>query len=82
MTTTERAPDTLGGMRRDAESGHYRVLPGYGHYANRFRIHETWLDEDDNLWIDGSAVEKALQDGGPAIFEVAATPQHPAHDAA
>ena len=52
------------GLRLDHATGDYMVLPGYGYFANRFRIDETWLDEDDNLWIKGSAVERLRSEGG------------------
>ena len=78
MPTNTSAPDTLEGLRKDEATGHYRALPGYGHYAIRFRIHETWLDEDDNLWIDGAAVERLWQEAGPAAFDAQATPGHKA----
>jgi hypothetical protein len=51
----------LDGLQKDPVSGHYRVLPGYGHQANRYRMNESWLDEDDNLWIDSEAVEREQQ---------------------
>ena len=78
--TGNAPPDTLEGLRKDADTGNYRVLPGYGHYAIRFRIHETWLDEDDNLWIDGAAVERLWQEAGPAAFDSPSqvTPSHKA----
>ena len=82
MPITGNAPDTLEGLRKDAETGNYRVLPGYGHYAIRFRIHETWLDEDDNLWIDGAAVERLWQEAGPAAFDAQGTPGAPGDKAA
>jgi hypothetical protein len=69
MLDNRNAPETLEGLRKDDSTGHYRVLPGYGHYAIRFRIHETWLDEDDNLWIDGAAVERLWQEAGPTAFD-------------
>jgi hypothetical protein len=45
-------------------SGDYRVQPGYEYQAHRFRIHETYLDEDDNLWVQGSAVEREANKSG------------------
>ena len=78
MPVNTSAPDTLEGLRRDEVTGHYRALPGYGHYAIRFRIHETWLDEDDNLWIDGAAVERLWQEVGPSAFDGQATVGHKA----
>jgi hypothetical protein len=73
MANIGKAPDTFEGLRRDPNTGHYRVLPGYGYYANRFKINETWLDEDDDLWIDGSAVERVWQEGGPGAFQAQVT---------
>ena len=61
MSTIETLPEVHEGLHRDPNTGHYRVLPGYGHQAHRYRIHETWLDEEDNLWIDGAAVEREAQ---------------------
>ncbi|HEY0072198.1 MAG TPA: hypothetical protein VGE04_19725 [Chloroflexia bacterium] len=49
------------GLLRDEETGHYRILPGYGHQAHRYAMHETWLDEDDGMWIDGKAVDRESQ---------------------
>jgi hypothetical protein len=46
------------GLLRDEETGHYRILPGYGHQAHRYGMNETWLDEDYEMWIDGSAVDR------------------------
>jgi hypothetical protein len=33
-------------------------MPGYSQQALRYAIHETWLDEEDALWIDRDAVER------------------------
>lgn len=49
------------GLHKDPETGNYRVESGYNHQANRYKMNESWLDEDDNLWIDGAAVERAQQ---------------------
>ncbi len=49
----------LAGLRKDEQTGHYWVEDGYSHQANRYKMHESWLDEDDNLWIDGQAVDRA-----------------------
>lgn len=46
------------GLLKDDSTGHYRVMNGYGHQQHRYAMHETWLDEDDTLWIDGQAVER------------------------
>lgn len=48
----------LEGLQKDPATGHYLVQPGYGHQAHRYRIDDTWLDEDDNMWIKGEAVER------------------------
>ena len=56
--------DVLEGLVRDKISGNYRVEPGYGHQVHRYKIDETWLDEDDDLWIDGRAVEREKQKTG------------------
>lgn len=58
MTALMKTPEVLEGLKKDEGTGHYRVLSGYGHQANRYRIHETWLDQEDGLWIDGAAVER------------------------
>jgi hypothetical protein len=68
-----RTSGEVEGLVRDHDSGHYQVLSGYGYYANLFRIHETWLDEDDNLWIDGSAVERVLRENGTDGFDAQLT---------
>ena len=78
MSDNGNPPETLEGLRKDESTGHYRALPGYGHYAIRFRIHETWLDEDDNLWIDGAAVERLWQEAGPTAFDPQTTLGHQA----
>jgi hypothetical protein len=61
FTTIEINQDVYEGLQKDPTSGHYRVQSGYSHQANRYKIHETWLDEDDDLWIDGAAVEREGQ---------------------
>ena len=53
----------LEGLQKDPISGHYRVEAGYGHQALRYGMVESWLDEDDNLWIHSAAVERELQKG-------------------
>lgn len=56
--STDGLNDVMKGMRKDESSGDYRVESGYGYQAHRYRIHETWLDEEDNLWVKGEAVER------------------------
>ena len=51
----------LEGLQKDPISGHYRVEAGYGHQALRYGMLESWLDEDDNLWIHSAAVDRELQ---------------------
>ena len=46
------------GLMKDPISGNYRVLPGYSQQALRYAIHESWLDEDDDLWVAREAVER------------------------
>ena len=58
MKKTEFANQPTEGLQKDPVTGHYRVESGYGYQANRYKIHETWLDEDDNVWIDGEAVRR------------------------
>ena len=53
--------DPLEGLQKDPISGHYRVEAGYGHQALRYGMLESWLDEDDNLWIHSAAVERELE---------------------
>jgi hypothetical protein len=55
---TDGLHDAMKGLHRDSESGNYRVESGYGYQAHRYRIDETWLDEEDNLWVKGDAVER------------------------
>lgn len=54
----------LEGLQKDPVSGHYRVGAGYGHQALRYGMQESWLDEDDNLWIHSDAVERELGKNG------------------
>jgi hypothetical protein len=68
-----RTPGEVDGLVRNQHTGHYHVLPGYGYYANLFKIHEAWLDEDDNLWIDGAAVERVLRESGTNAFDAQLT---------
>jgi hypothetical protein len=58
MIHSEIASNVLEGLKRDTLTGDYRVVPGYEYQAHRYRIHESWLDEDDNLWIAAVAVER------------------------
>ena len=39
-------------------------MPGYSHQTLRYAISETWLDEDDNVWIKSSAVEREVEKEG------------------
>jgi len=55
METSLKVKD---GLLKDPITGHYRVMPGYSHQTLRYGINETWLDEDDNLWINSDAVER------------------------
>jgi hypothetical protein len=64
MSNNGNTGATLEGLRKDTMSGDYRVQPGYEYQAHRFRIHETYLDEDDNLWVQGSAVEREANKNG------------------
>ena len=48
------------GLLKDPISGDYRVLSGYSHQTLRYSIDETWLDEDDNLWVKREAVEREM----------------------
>jgi len=61
MINMETSLKVLDGLLKDPTTGDYLVLPGYSHQTLRYAIHETWLDEDDNLWIKGSAVEREIQ---------------------
>jgi hypothetical protein len=49
------------GLLRDRVTGNYLVLSGYGNQALRYAMGETWLDEDDNLWISGDAVQREIR---------------------
>src|SRR5262245_17336641 len=46
------------GLMEDPQTGNYRVMPGYSQQALRYAIHESWLDEDDTLWVSREAVER------------------------
>lgn len=61
MSAMESMPEVYEGLVKDTDSGNYRVLPGYGPQVHRYRINETWLDEEDDVWIDGLAVEREGQ---------------------
>ena len=61
MINIEASLKVLDGLLKDPISGDYRVLPGYSHQTLRYGINETWLDEDDNLWVKGSAVEREVK---------------------
>ena len=52
------------GLLKDPISGDYRVLSGYSHQTLRYSIDETWLDEDDNLWVKREAVEREASKQG------------------
>ena len=58
MSKSESKLRSLEGLSKDPESGHYRVQPGYEYLARQYRIQETWLDDEDNLWIDAAGVER------------------------
>jgi hypothetical protein len=49
------------GLLRDRVTGNYLVLSGYANQALRYAMGETWLDEDDNLWISGDAVQREIR---------------------
>src|SRR5690348_17178491 len=49
------------GLLRDRVTGNYLVLSGYSNQALRYAMGETWLDEDDNLWIAGDAVQREIR---------------------
>jgi hypothetical protein len=49
------------GLLKDRVTGNYLVLSGYANQALRYAMGETWLDEDDNLWIAGDAVEREIR---------------------
>ena len=49
------------GLLRDRVTGNYIVLSGYSNQALRYAMGETWLDEDDNLWISGDAVQREIK---------------------
>jgi hypothetical protein len=61
MINMEASLKVLDGLLKDPITGEYRVLPGYSHQTLRYAINETWLDEDDNLWVKASAVEREIK---------------------
>ncbi len=58
MTVLQEMRDLMEGLEKDPSTGDYRVMPGYGQQALRYRINETYLDEDDNLFVSAEAVER------------------------
>ena len=54
MIQIETSLKVKDGLLRDRTTGDYLVLSGYSYRALRYSMSETWLDEDDNLWIRGS----------------------------
>ncbi|MEO8288431.1 MAG: hypothetical protein ABI670_18555 [Chloroflexota bacterium] len=56
----EASLKVLDGLLKDPISGDYRVVPGYSHQTLRYAINETWLDEDDNLWVSAKAVDREV----------------------
>lgn len=58
MTVMQKMPEMFEGLQRDEDTGDYRVMSGYAYQALRYRINETYLDEDDNLWISAAAIER------------------------
>lgn len=61
MIQLEGSLKVLDGLLKDPITGDYRVLPGYAHQSLRYSMTETWLDEDDNLWIKAAAVEREIK---------------------
>lgn len=61
MIQLEASLKVLDGLLKDPISGDYRVLDGYAHQTLRYPMTATWLDEDDNLWVSGSAVENEVK---------------------
>lgn len=61
MINIEASLKIMDGLLKDPITGDYRVLPGYSHQTLRYAINETWLDEDDYLWVKASAVERELK---------------------
>ena len=60
MINIEASLKVLDGLLKDPITGDYLVLPGYSHQTLRYGINETWLDEDDNLWVKSSAVDREI----------------------
>ncbi len=58
MIIMDHTLNVTDGLLKDPISGDYRVLSGYSHQTLRYSIAETWLDEDDNLWVKREAVER------------------------
>jgi hypothetical protein len=58
MIIMDHTLNVTDGLLKDPISGDYRVLSGYSHQTLRYSIDETWLDEDDNLWVKREAVER------------------------
>lgn len=61
MIQIEASLKVLDGLLKDPITGDFRVLPGYAHQSLRYPMTETWLDEDDNLWIKESAVDREVK---------------------
>ncbi len=61
MIQLEASLKVLDGLLKDPNTGDYRVLQGYAHQTLRYPMTETWLDEDDNLWVSAKAVEREIQ---------------------
>lgn len=61
MIQLEASLKVLDGLLKDPITGDYRVLQGYAHQTLRYPMTETWLDEDDNLWIKASGVEREIK---------------------
>ncbi len=61
MVEIDTSRKILDGLVRDPVSGDYRVLPGYSQQLLRYGMLESWMDEDDDYWISGAAVERELK---------------------
>lgn len=64
MINLDHTLNVTDGLLKDPISGDYLVLSGYSHQTLRYSIDETWLDEDDNLWVKRSAVEREVDKQG------------------
>lgn len=64
MINLDHTLNVTDGLVKDPISGDYLVLSGYSHQTLRYSIDETWLDEDDNLWVKRSAVEREVDKQG------------------